>query len=655
MKPCREKQGRETPSRKSPAVALLVLLASMAGPAGLVPDASAGGGRQRLENIFQEVEEVHVVNLDVMVTDKDGNPVTGLTAEDFEVREDGRPVTVTNFYAVEGGEPVRLEPDAVAPGAGGAEETGAAPASPTPAPPPPSEADLHLVVYFDNANIAPTHRERVLELLRRHLGEQWRPGMEVTLVSNERGVTIRQAPTGRRDLLLAALDDLGTSASRSARLDRDLQNLLRAMERINVDQGNPSLGVRGGPPGVGPEEREDLFGAGAAEREQEEMTARVAAEAVALVPQMSAYSQVRSDEVRASLTVLERLIGSVAGLPGRKAVLYVSDGLSMNPAEALFEAFDQRFAALGPIPAIAAMRSESARFDLTPHFQQLAATANASRVSFYTLDASPPSVVTRGGADRESNFVSTEFTSTEERNEQESLQLLAESTGGMASFSSATLDQVMERFFRDFDNYYSLGCAAEPGQGVRDLEVRLRGENSRLTVRHRASVQEKTADQQMVDRTLSALLLESLDNPLDVSLEAETLEPAEEGTFLVPVIVKIPLGKLVLLPGAREHQARVSLFIAVRDERGRTSEVVQQLCPIRVPNTELLVALGRQAGCGVRLRMRPGEQRVAVGVRDDIASVASAVQLKLEVEAPAAAEGAAGGAAREPAAGKESR
>ena len=55
------------------------------------------------EGFFLDSVNVSVVNVDVHVTDKKGNRVTGLTKDDFEIFEDGRPVAVTNFYAVEGG------------------------------------------------------------------------------------------------------------------------------------------------------------------------------------------------------------------------------------------------------------------------------------------------------------------------------------------------------------------------------------------------------------------------------------------------------------------------------------------------------------------------------------------------------------------------
>ena len=46
--------------------------------------------------------DVKVINVDVVVTDKKGNAVTGLTKDDFELFENGQPKLITNFYEVEG-------------------------------------------------------------------------------------------------------------------------------------------------------------------------------------------------------------------------------------------------------------------------------------------------------------------------------------------------------------------------------------------------------------------------------------------------------------------------------------------------------------------------------------------------------------------------
>ncbi len=46
---------------------------------------------------YEEVVDVHVVNVEVVVTDKEGKPVTGLTREDLERYGAGRPVVLCKF------------------------------------------------------------------------------------------------------------------------------------------------------------------------------------------------------------------------------------------------------------------------------------------------------------------------------------------------------------------------------------------------------------------------------------------------------------------------------------------------------------------------------------------------------------------------------
>src|SRR5439155_21958734 len=49
-----------------------------------------------------ETIDVKVINVDVVVTDKKGNSIPGLTKDDFELFENGQPKLITNFYEVEG-------------------------------------------------------------------------------------------------------------------------------------------------------------------------------------------------------------------------------------------------------------------------------------------------------------------------------------------------------------------------------------------------------------------------------------------------------------------------------------------------------------------------------------------------------------------------
>src|SRR5256885_15197468 len=52
--------------------------------------------------------DIRVINVDVVVTDKKGNPITGLTKDDFDLYENGVPKKVTNFYEGAGTQAVNV-------------------------------------------------------------------------------------------------------------------------------------------------------------------------------------------------------------------------------------------------------------------------------------------------------------------------------------------------------------------------------------------------------------------------------------------------------------------------------------------------------------------------------------------------------------------
>src|ERR1700681_3282569 len=56
--------------------------------------------------VFGETVEVRVVNVEVVVTDKDDNRVSGLKPGDFRLKVDGKPVPVDYFSEILGGQSV---------------------------------------------------------------------------------------------------------------------------------------------------------------------------------------------------------------------------------------------------------------------------------------------------------------------------------------------------------------------------------------------------------------------------------------------------------------------------------------------------------------------------------------------------------------------
>ena len=134
------------------------------------------------EQEYVETLDVNVVNIEVVVTDKQGQPVTGLTRDDFEIFEDGRKIELTNFYASGAAVDEPGVIDALAeeemPGELGARETGP-PRPGTGTRPAAGTQTLKLVVFVDHLNIGPQNRKLLFDQLRKHLRESIGPGSEV--------------------------------------------------------------------------------------------------------------------------------------------------------------------------------------------------------------------------------------------------------------------------------------------------------------------------------------------------------------------------------------------------------------------------------------------------------------------------------------------
>lgn len=585
--------------RKLSRVSVLVILAAAVLP--VVADET-----NPWPQVFRDVTDVNVVNIDVFVTDKDGQPATGLAKKDFELLVDGNPAEISNFYAIHGGEvdaPIAAGPTAGEP------------------PTAPRENGLALVFYIDNTNIDATRRSQVFSHLREFLLESWRPNIRVMLATNDRTVEIKQVSTEVPFLAFVALEDMEKTATRGRQFEAEKRDLLRQIGEINVDAATGFVALSG----------DDTEGN--AER------AIFAAEAVA--PMLRNYAQQRYDLAQEAIGELRRFVDTVGGLPGNKAVVYVGDDLPIRPAEALFEVYSRRVEQITELSPAFASQVEARRFDSTQQLQELVEHANASGVTLHMLDMAQPSGLHRGSAaTADGRLWTSQATALEEAGRRESKRLLADGTGGRSNRSFSDFETVLGGIFNDLDNYYAIGYTTTmPPEGSKAKKVEIRVKDRQdLNLRYRSSFRARSADETMHQQTLSALLMESFDNPLEIALEPQKQKPSADGKYFeVPLLVKVPLGKLVLLPQGKEHRAQVSLYVAVRDGRGRNSPVVKHRCPISIPNKEMLMALGRTAGCGMRLKMRGGPHSVAVVVRDEVAGVDSTLRIPIDISDTTAA------------------
>lgn len=578
------------PTVATVAVATLAALATavaVAAPArrGSAPPPS----RSAPPTTFVESVDVTVVNIDVYVTDNQGHPVTDLTREDFEVRVDGKKVEISNFSAVASPRGHAPGPSSTGQAGTSSGEMGAAagpPGDPTaaaPEPAPDSATDpspLQLAVLIDNFNTRPNNRKRVMGQLREFLETELADGDLVMVVSFDGSVNVHQAFTPDRGRVAHALDLVEALPSQGLLADADQRSGLDSARAV-LDGTNPV---------------DDGISC-----------------AALLEPAIEQYAQATTARVQRTLSALERLVGAMAGLEGRKALLYVSDGLQIRPAADLAYA-------VADFCSDSAVDLKLQSYDRTADFQRLNAAANAARVTFYPLLSAGTEI----------------YASAEGRGFQDAMALMAGETGGVPLLNVTRVAPALEPVLSDAESHYSLGYTpkqAGTGEEHRiDVAVRRKG----VRVRHRQSYLDKPAEERVADRLRSTLWLNGGENPLEVRIDSpgEPTPAEEKGTFRVPVRLGIPIRNLTLLPGDGVHAGRLTVYFTV--EAGGTGQapVRRVEVPFHIPDDRLEEARGQLFGYPLGLVLPAGEHRVGVAVRDEVGQTASYLAYSVKVKGP---------------------
>ncbi len=588
---------------------------------GLTAPAEAQDARDLGDVVSQEIE-VRLAEIEVVVSDRYGDPIAGLRREDFAVFQDGRPVELTHFRAVVGGRAEVTEP------AAGSEPTGSTAEAADG-----DEADgrLHLVIYIDRGYLEPGDLKDVRQALKGFLRQAVGPGDRVMLVTAAHSLELLQGFTSVPERVVPKLDGIQVRPG-GGRLHREYQSILLEMRRIK-NEGN------------------DL------------MARDPTRQARNFVSRIQAYTAEVEGEIRQTTAQLRQLIGTIAGLPGRRAVLYVGGRVPAAHGRQLFDVWEDTFGrssnlqiadkpgadetgvggGAGATPAgsdtgLDSLAAASASFDLDAQrlVQEAADAAAAHGVVFHTVDAAglrDPSFMAPGDATLSARGSSANLgaalTAGSLADSMASLRPLAWSTGGRSFTGGRDFAAALARVGSDLRTYYSLGFEplAPKGESSR-VEVRLTDagkERGKLRIHHRSLLKLKDRDTLAAERTVSALLLEKLDNPLGIQLSTGEPTKAEKGAWRVPVEISVPLARLALVADGRVHAGRLSIY-TTSGGLERIGAVTKAVVPVRIPNRELLTSLGRRLAYQLELTLpaargsrgaAPAGQKVAVTVRDD--------------------------------------
>ncbi len=540
-----------------------VPLSGQQAPAPPVSPPPSGQQKPAPERAFPPVVEtvdVSVTSVEVVVTDSKGKRVPGLTAADFEVKQDGVAQKITNFFAVTGGK-LLLEDGTTVDLGSKAEAVEV-----------PREVKARYVFYVDNLNIQPMNRNRMFKRLKEFVPEVIGPNAEGMVVTFNRSLKVRRQFTSEVNDILGAIDQIELETAGGTTTKGEWQD---ALDKI------------------------------ASSKSSTEATGAV---------QM--YAQSVRNDMQFTIDAITETINSMAGLQGRKSLLYMSEGLPASAGYELFDVIREKF-------QDTTVTMQQFDFDLNTKYVKIIQAANANGVTIYTLDASGLSTTDVMSADsrgREDVHVN-EFQMRQ--NMQAPIKMMAEETGGKATVNSNDWKAGLDDIAADFSNYYSIGFRSARGVADRPHKIDVEVKGKGLRVRTRTSYVEKSVETRTAEALVASLSYPRTDNPLNASLSVGEAKPHDRQNYSLPVRIAIPIGKLGLVPAGDQYEGQFLVYFVVRDASGNQSDLSIQRQEVHVPVKDMDVAQRKDFYYDATLLVVPGGQVLAVAVRDSVSNLVS--------------------------------
>jgi VWFA-related protein len=352
----------------------------------------------------------NLVQVDVVVTDKNGRPVTDLKAEDFEVVEDGQLQPITHFSFNMIGQASTLSTAPANPTASPTDKNRKAPPPPPPVSLRPEQVQRTVALVVDDLCMSFQSTDAVRSALKKFVDEQVQPTDLVAIFRSRGGGGALQQFTSDKSQLYRAINNVHWSPSPLGYSCQDMFMTARSDYTLH-------------PPGAGKSQTfESVASRSARERDED-------------------YS--RDIISIGTLGTLRFVLKGLEELPGRKSVVLISDGLPIF--------------------------SRSGFADRTLNaMQRIINLANRASVVFYTIDVRgvvdpmmisaadevlPPNP--KSEAD-EIELIRQERWTAFMRS-QEGLNYLAQATGGLFIHNRNDLDGGLRRALDDQSGYYLLG------------------------------------------------------------------------------------------------------------------------------------------------------------------------------------------------------
>ncbi|GAB4253852.1 MAG: hypothetical protein Kow00109_29450 [Acidobacteriota bacterium] len=556
------------------------------------------------------------VLVDFVVRDRHGRPVRDLTPGEVQVLEDGRIQEILTFRLITAAARRHEAEDGVPP---------SLPRSPRGAQSPDFAASTGMedltfpslvAVVLDNLSMASRHF--VLPQLKEFVRNEGEAGHLIGLFVVDQRLEILQEFTTDAAAVLSALDRaLSVQDTSYPDLTKQVLDRMEDYQRLVRDTRGPG----------------DVLGA---EAPRIESTTVKVAEMLLNMARLQRTAQ-REQAGRASVYSLLDLVRAMGSVEGRKAVLYVSEGIEVP-------------------------------MHVEPVFAGLIGTANRLNVAVYAVDARGLTVARpREEAERAqrlaaetgrlqqttqltpfSGFFTVEEAKLEDvgrevirMNPEEVLQDLAVSTGGFLISSTNDLRPGLERVAEDLAFHYELAYIPDRREydgSFRRIEVRV--SRPGVAVQARAGYFALPPGTEGEVLPYEFPLLEALNNaegPGEIPIELEAFRFDCRSPYRqVCVVMEMPLSSLHFAHREGRYASRLGMLILVYDGGGQVVRKVSRFYPVQVPVVNLNTLRQGRAILVRCLRLPPGSYTLKAVAADLERRVFGFQQRVVDVEPPKA-------------------
>lgn len=522
---------------------------------------------------YIETFELRLHNLDLVVTDREGKPVSGLTKDDFAVLENGAPQEITNFSVAEESAGDRAGRPIVA--------------GETPAP---QRTPRKFVFFLDELALHPASRGKLLKNALTLMKGSMRAGDTAAVVR----------PYGEKNVLLDFTSD-------QKAIEKALRGALEESNtRVNTQMAGELRWL-------------ELGLADSSTLQEKNFTVRI-------------YADIARRRVEQRLGQIRAAVASLAASEGKKVLVLITASLAAHPGREAFNLADIKMGS-NPEKDFEVPGSLPKYPDLTPQIDDLGRVAAASGVTIYALQPDVPlELANPGGASTRRQMtqidpstsrplppqhsLSDNFFGLILDNTQTTMESLAEKTGGKWYRGDGGVDDAFKQIGTDLSSYYSLAYRATGNDDApRRVEVKVKGREG-LQVRTRTEVVDKSTSREMSDLVVASLIYPRGVNELGITASAGTLTKTR-GRFNVPVETRIPMDKLTFLPAADgKYHAAFTVHYGAIGERADFSATQERRQEITITADELKTLAGKQFHYTNDLIVATGRVRIAVGVLD---------------------------------------